>query len=90
MQSSSKFTRISGLISKVKKYASIKDYENIVAYSKQSEQNEGVGEQVWCVLNLFGGSECWCYPMKIDYFYFHLSLETVFPERKMTQIVIYM
>ena len=57
----------------------------IVAYSEQSEQSEGEGEQVWFVLNLYEGSEGWCLPRKIWLFYSHLSLQTVFPARKLTQ-----
>ena len=40
MQSSSTFIRISGLIPEVKKSALINYYENIIAYSEESEQKE--------------------------------------------------
>ena len=40
MESSSTFIRISGLIREVKKSALINDYENIIAYSDESEQRE--------------------------------------------------
>ena len=40
MESSSAFIRISGLIREVKKSALINDYENIIAYSDESEQWE--------------------------------------------------
>ena len=40
MQSLSTFIRISGLIPEVKKYALINDYENIIAYSEESEQSK--------------------------------------------------
>ena len=45
---------------KSKKSALIHDDENIVAYSEQSKQSEGVGKQVRFVLNLFWGSGDWC------------------------------
>ena len=44
-----------------------------------------VAEQVSFVSNLFGGSEGQCHLRKIDYFYSHLILETVFPALKLTQ-----
>ena len=59
--SSSIFIRILGPI--------LNDYENIVAYSEQSKQSEGISEQVWFVLNLFWGSEGWCHPEKCGCFY---------------------
>ena len=40
MQSSSTFIRLSGLIPEVKKSALINDYENIIAYWEEFEQNE--------------------------------------------------
>ena len=40
MQSSSTFIRTSGSILKVKKSPLINDYENIIAYSEESEQSE--------------------------------------------------
>ena len=40
MQSSSTFIRISGPIAEVKKSALINNYENIIAYSEESEQSE--------------------------------------------------
>ena len=50
---------------KSKKSALIHDDENIVAYSEQSKQSEGVGKQVRFVLNLFWGSGDWCHPRKM-------------------------
>ena len=40
MQSSGTFITISGPIPEVKKYALINDYENIIAYSEESEKSE--------------------------------------------------
>ena len=60
MQSSSTYTRA---YAKNKKICIEKIC--IVAYSEQSEQSEGEGEQVWLVLNLYERSEGWCHPRKI-------------------------
>ena len=40
MQPSNIFIRVSGLIQEVRKCVLINDYENIIAYSEESEQRE--------------------------------------------------
>ena len=84
MQSWSTFIRMSGPIPEVKNPTLINDYENIIAYSKESEQSEVLGKQVWFVPNTFGGLRVSLTSGKCGHFYFHLSLETIFPALKLT------
>ena len=71
---------------KSKKSALINDCGNTVAYSEQSKQSEGVGEQVRFVLNLLWRSVGWCHPRKCGCFYSHLiRSETVFRAGKLIQ-----
>ena len=84
MQSSSTFIRISGPIPKVKT-ALINDYENIVAYSEQSQQSEVQVNRCGLLLIYLGGLRVGTTPGKLGNFYFNLSLETIFPACKLTQ-----
>ena len=73
MQSSSTFIRISGPFSKVKTTL-INDYENIVAYSEQTEQSEVWVNRCGLLLIYFGGLRVGAIPGKLGYFYSHLKV----------------
>ena len=79
MQSSSTFIRISGLIPEVKKSALINYYENIIAYSEESEQTEMQANKCGLFQIHLEGLRGSVTSEKFDYFYPHLGLETVFP-----------
>ena len=57
----------------------------ILLHVQNSPSKQSVGKQVWFVLNLFGGISVGDTPERFGYFYSYLSLETVFPARKLTQ-----
>ena len=88
VQSSTTFIRISGPIAEVKKFALINDYENIIAYSEESEQSEVYANKCGLFQIHLGGLKISATSGKFDYFYSHLNLETVLPALKLIQIVL--
>ena len=83
-QSSSTFIRISGIIPEVKKLALINSYENIIAYSEESEQIEVLPNKGGLFQIYLGDLRVSATSGKFDYSYTHLGLETVFPALKLT------
>ena len=80
--------RISGPIAEVKKSALISDCENIIAYIEESQQSEVYGNKCGLFLIHLGVLGISATSGKFNYFYSHLSLGTVFPAHKLTQIVL--
>ena len=76
---------MSGPIPEVKKYALINDYENIIAYSEESEQSEVWANKCGFFKIHLGGLKVSASSGKFGYFYSHLILDTVFPAFRMTQ-----
>ena len=75
-------------IAEVKQSPLINDYENIIAYSEESKQSEVYANKC-CLFQIhLRVLEISATSGKFDYFYSHLSLETVFPALKLTQIVL--
>ena len=70
-----------------KKICIIDDYENIIANSEESEQSEVYANKCGLFQIHLGGLGISATSGKFDYFYSHLSLETVFPALKLIQIV---
>ena len=68
-----------------KKICTDQDYENIIAYSEESEQREMQANKFGLFQTYLGGLRVSATSGKFDYFYSHLSLETVFPALKLTQ-----
>ena len=67
----------------------INDYENIITYSEESEQSDVNANKLGLFqIHLEGGLGISATSGKFDYFYSYLSLETVFPALKLTQIVL--
>ena len=75
-------------IAEVKRSPLINDYENIIAYSEESKQSEVYANKCGLFQIHLGVLEISATSGKFDYFYSHLSLETVFPALKLTQIVL--
>ena len=71
-----------------KKSALINDYENIIAYSEESKQNEVYANKCGLFQIHLGGLGISATSGKFNCFYAHLSLKTVFPALKLTQIVL--
>ena len=68
----------------------INGYENIIAYSENSEQSKVYANKCGLFQTYLGGLRISATSGKLDYFYSHLSLEAVFPALKLTQIVLEM
>ena len=75
-------------IAEVKKSQLINDYENIIAYSEESKQSEVYVNKCDLFQKHLRVLEISATSGKLDYFYSHSSLETVFPALKLTQIVL--
>ena len=68
-----------------KKSVLINDWENIFCILGRIGAKQGVGVQIWFVLNTIGGLGGTATPGKVCNIYSHLSLEKVFPVLKLTQ-----
>ena len=76
-----------GSITEVKKFALINDYDNNIAYLEKSQQTDVYANKFGLFqIHLGGGLGISATSGKFYYFYFHLSLETVFPALKLSQI----
>ena len=85
MPSLSPFIEISGPFAEVRKSALINDYENIIAYSEESEQSKLQANKCsLCQIHL-GYLRVNATSRKLGSFYSHLSLEIVFPTLNLAQ-----
>ena len=75
-------------IAVVKIFALINDYENIIAYSEESNQSEVYTNKFGLFQIHLRGLGISPTSGKFNYFYSYLSLETVFPALKLKQIVL--
>ena len=65
----------------------INDFENVIAYSQEFEQSEVYANKCGLLQMHLEDLGVSVTSGKFDYFYFRLSLETVFPALKLTEIV---
>ena len=85
MPSLSPFIEMSGPFAEVRKSALINDYENIIAYSEESEQSKLQANKCsLCQIHL-GYLRVNATSRKLGSFYSHLSLEIVFPTLNLAQ-----